>query len=233
MHWLKRLRILAAASLLLPAGAGAIGSFNPSAAELSLLPPYCGPRAQHWGNDLNRPEVQRWHSVFGSDYFHMHHYCQGMLLMLRGDSQPLYSQQARGEYKTALNNLEYMESRASSGFVLMPELYLKKGRVLLRLNQDYKALQAFRQAIALKRDYVPAYAALSDFYLDRGKPGPARKVLQEGLEIVPDASILQRRLAEISRDQDNETTQAEEGTPLASEPAAAEPAAASDGNAAE
>lgn len=233
MHWLKRLRILVVASLLLPAGAGAIGSFNPSAAELSLLPPYCGPRAQRWGNDLDHPEVQRWRSVFGSDYFHMHHYCQGMLLLLRGDRQPLDSREATGEYEAALNNLEYMESRASSGFVLMPELYLKKGRVLLRLRRDHKALQAFRRAIELKRDYVPAYAALSDFYLDRGKPEPARKVLQEGLEVVPDASILQRRLAELSRDQGGEAAEVEEGTPLASEPAAAEPAAAPDGNAAE
>lgn len=211
MHWLKCLRIFLAAPLLLPAGAGAIGSFNPSAAELSLLPPYCVPRAQRWGNDLAHPEVQRWRSVFGSDYFHMHHYCQGMLLLLRGDRQPLGSRQASGEYEAALNNLEYMESRASTGFVLMPELYLKKARVLQRLGRDHEAQRALRHAIELKRDYVPAYAALSDFHLDRGRVEPARQVLQEGLAVVPDAVILQRRLGEMSRrqDQTSEPAQAE------------------------
>lgn len=225
MHWLKCLRIFLAAPLLMPAGVGAIGSFNPSAAELSLLPPYCVPRAQRWGNDLAHPEVQRWRSVFGSDYFHMHHYCQGMLLLLRGDRQPLGSREATGEYEAALNNFEYMESRASSGFVLMPELYLKKARVLQRLGRDYEVQRALRHAIELKRDYVPAYAALSDFHLDRGKPEPARQVLQEGLAVVPDAVILQRRLGEMSRlqDQASESDQTEGTDPAASAPPPAIP----------
>lgn len=220
MHWLKCLRIFLAAPLLLPVGAGAIGSFNPTAAELSLLPPYCGPRAERWGNDVSHPEVRRWRSVFGSNYSHMHHYCHASLLLLRGDREPLHSPKARGEYKAALNNLEYMESRASSDFVLMPELYLKKARAYQRLDRDLEAQWALRRSIELKPDYVPAYAALSDFYLDRGKPELARRVLQEGLAVVPDAVILQRRLGEMSRrqDQTSETGQAEREGSAASAP---------------
>ncbi len=57
----------------------AIGKFKPSPAELRMLPAYCGPRAQPWGNGGSRPEVRRWFQVFWRDYVHMHHYCLALL----------------------------------------------------------------------------------------------------------------------------------------------------------
>lgn len=215
---------IAALLMAFTTGAGAIGSFNPSSGELSLLPSYCVPRAQRWGNDLNHPEVRRWHSVFGDNYTHMHHYCQGMLLLLRGDRHFLQPRIAQGEYESALNNLEYMESRASRDFVLMPELYVKKGKVLMRLERDHKAEIAFRTSIKLKRDYIPAYAALSDFYYDRGKLEQALEVLHAGLEVDPEAGILQRRLVEFERPenpQDSDAGDQSPGTPDTAESGAA------------
>lgn len=211
--------------------ADAIGTFNPTEAELALLPPYCLSRAYQWGTD--HPEVRRWRAVFGEDYIHMHHYCQGLLYLMRGDISPLDSHEAHFNYKKAVGNLEYMEDRASPGFSLMPELYLKKGQALSRMGESREAVAAFRKSIKLKPDYVPAYAVFSDFFLMRGQNGKARQVLREGLSAVPDAGILQRRLAEISQDKSNETTQAVEQTPVPSEPAAAGLPAAPDGNATE
>lgn len=182
--------------VLMSPQAGAIGTFNPSEAELALLPAYCVPRAFHWGNDTSHPEVRRWRSVFGDNYSHMHHYCQGLLYLLRGNLKPLGSHQAYINFKKAVGNLEYMESRASSDFSLMPELYLKKAQALSRMDQPREAVGAFRRSIELKPDYVPAYAALSDFYIIQGRSELARKVLREGLSAVPDANTLQRRLLE-------------------------------------
>lgn len=208
--------------------ADAIGTFNPTEAELALLPPYCLSRAYHWGTD--HPEVRRWRAVFGEDYIHMHHYCQGLLYLMRGDISPLDSHEAYFNYKKAVGNLEYMEDRASPGFSMMPELYLKKGQALSRMGELRKAAASFRKSIELKPDYVPVYAVFSDFFLTHGESEKARQVLHEGLSVVPDAGILQRRLAEMSRDKDDETTQADEGPPVASEPATARPP---DGNAVE
>ena len=204
--------------VLMSPQAGAIGTFNPSEAELALLPSYCVPRAHPWGNDTSHPEVRRWRSVFGDNYSHMHHYCQGLLHLLRGNLKPLDSHQAYINYKKAVGNLEYMESRASSDFNLMPELYLKKAQALSRMDQPREAVGAFRRSIKLKPDYVPAYAALSDFHLVQGRPEQARKVLREGLNAVPDAGSLQRRLQESQSVSEAEATTDDEAAMAAENP---------------
>jgi hypothetical protein len=58
-------------------------------------------------------------------------------------------------------------------------------------------VQALEQAIALKSDYWPPYAQLSDFYKANGDPGKARETLEKGLALTPDAKALNRRLVEL------------------------------------
>jgi len=84
---------------------------------------------------------------------------------------------------------------AAPDFVLLPEIHLNKGRALKRLGEGGKAASEFQKAIALRPDYAPAYAALSDFYSDLGDVEEARRILGDGLRHAPKSKMLKRRLA--------------------------------------
>ena len=55
----------------------------------------------------------------------------------------------------------------------------------------------FERAIEVKADYWPPYARLGDYYKSAGDLGKARQILEAGLSKAPDATALQRRLAEL------------------------------------
>ena len=102
----------------------AIGSFKPSKQQLAMLPPYCGPRAETWGNDASRPEVAHWIRMFGGkNWIHMHHYCF-MLLSVNMANSSFDRNERRGAYKRAMNELAYMEKSVSPDFILWPEMRL-------------------------------------------------------------------------------------------------------------
>lgn len=119
---------LLCAMLAYTSPAQAIGAFKPSKQDLAMLPAYCGPRAEKWGNDTSRPEVAHWVRVFGSDYMHMHHYCI-TLQAINQASFTMDEKKRRAAYKRAMNNLKYMEGRVSPDFVLWPEMRLYRMRI--------------------------------------------------------------------------------------------------------
>lgn len=172
----------------------AIGSFNPSAAELALLPPYCGPRAEKWGNDSNRPEVAHWMGIFGREhYINMHHYCI-TLLSIHQAQLSTRDQDRRAAYVRAMNNLEYMEQRAAPDFALWPDMLHNRARIEKAQGNTGAAINSLQKAIAHKADYVPPYAELADLHLQLGQKNEARKVLEAGLAQQPNSRLLLRRL---------------------------------------
>ena len=80
-------------------------------------------------------------------------------------------------------------------------LYLRRARRMPTAKGD--ALNVC--AIALKRDYWPAYAHLSDYYREKGDVAKARETLQTGLSHAPGAKGLERRLAELRSDAGRKT----------------------------
>lgn len=185
--------------IAMPYHAHAIGNFNPDPKELRLLPHYCGPRAQSWGNDGNRPEVRRWLNVFGSDYVHMHHYCQALLSLRKA---PLARDQKSRNfmYKTALQNLEYTEQRVSPGFRLRPELYVLMAQAHEGLGNTGKALDYARRAVRAKQDYTRGIALFADLSIKLGQTDTARKALRKGLSLKPKSRLLRRRMACLNDD---------------------------------
>jgi Tfp pilus assembly protein PilF len=63
--------------------------------------------------------------------------------------------------------------------------------------RDTNAEAVLRRAIELKRDYWPAYAALSDHYKNMGQLAKSREVLEQGLSLSPDAKPLSTRLSQM------------------------------------
>ena len=181
-------------SLFVSGEAGAIGKFKATPAELRLLPAYCAPRAQPWGNDSSRPEVRRWFQVFGKDYVHMHHYCLAMLKLRRA---PMIAdaRERRAAYVVARNNLLYMEKNVSRGFLLWPELKVLLAEAYRGLGDRARAVAAAQQALALKPDYARAAVFLADEWVEMGRPEEARRVLEGAIKRGARARSLARRLA--------------------------------------
>ncbi|MCT7145081.1 tetratricopeptide repeat protein, partial [Salmonella enterica] len=66
-----------------------------------------------------------------------------------------------------------------------PESHFDLGLVYVERGDTAAAEQAFRQALKLQPDFVPAYVNLSDMYRAMGREEDAGKILDEGLKGVP------------------------------------------------
>lgn len=159
------------------------------AGELNLLPPYCQARL---GDD--KSAQARWEQILGAgNFLHVHHYCFGIAF----DQRSLMLTNAKErklELRRALTNYDYVLERWGPDCVLLPEVHLRKGKLLERMDRSAESVAHYRKAIALKRDWPPAYAALSDLHKKQGERVRAREVLAEGLENAPKSKMLRRRL---------------------------------------
>lgn len=169
--------------------------------ELRALPRVC--HAQRIINMmLDRPlvpEAERaeWAARLGEkDYKTFHHYCWALIFLRRGHEAQTELQRTN-DFKYAVENFVFVQRNASPQFPLMPEVNLQKGLALRLLKDDPAAAREFTNALRLKPDYTPAYAALVDLLLDGGDEEGARQILATGIERVPDSKILARKKAEI------------------------------------
>ena len=173
--------------------------------ELVALPRVC--HAQRVINNLLQtkivPEAERrqWALRLGEkDYSAFHHYCWALIYLRRaGAADSLQSQVFN--YETAINNFGFVQQNASFQFPLMPEVNLRKGQTYRLLGQDGAAAKEFTEAIKLKPDYTPAYAALVDFYLDVEDLHQAEEILDQGLAHAPESKILLQKKAELASNQ--------------------------------
>jgi len=149
------------------------------------------------------PEAERkmWADKLGAPYEAFHHFCWALIYMRRAND-PSQSAYEKSNYQNALKNFEYVERNSTPSFVLLPEIYLRKGIALRFLGDEAAAAREFLAAIRTKADYTPAYASLVDLYLDLRDPDAARAILEQGLKQVPNSTILSKKKLEIeSREQ--------------------------------
>ena len=166
-------------------------------AEFARLPPYCAARSRA---EPGSEQWEFWARKLGKGFIHIHHYCAGMNGEYKAD---LYidPKKREGPYRASLvGGDEYMEDKAGYDFVLMPEILVRKGKLLLKLGEPQKAMEAFRKAKDINPRYSWSYMAIADFYRERGLDGKAKEVVEEGLANVPESQAkgLKRRLADLS-----------------------------------
>ncbi len=170
--------------------------------EVALLPRYC-PYTQlfrdHVPGANNPAEIQRWSSVLGQMYIHMHHYCWGLMKTYRGLILARDEQSRRFYLNDAINEFDYVIKRAPPDYVLLPEILMKKGENLIRLSKGGDGILQLLRATELKPDYWPPYAIMSDYYKDHGNLKDAREALEKGLSASPDAKALKKRLANLDK----------------------------------
>jgi tetratricopeptide (TPR) repeat protein len=168
--------------------------------EVAMLPRYCA-YTQAFRDSVpggNNPgEIQRWSSVLGETFHHMHHYCWGLMKSNRGVLLSRDEQSRRFYLNDSIAEFDYVIAHAPPAFVLLPEIFMKKGENLIRLGQHGSGILQLLRAIELRPDYWPPYAVMSDHYKNTGDLKNAREVLEKGLLASPDAKALKERLANL------------------------------------
>ena len=160
--------------------------------DTQFLPQYCKDRAK----GLDSAEFSKWRATLGDAYIHIHHYCGGIYAEQMAKST--FDQREKKHWLQAVaGEMRYVSSNCSAKCTLYPELQTRWGWALAADGQPSEAVKHFMLAIRAKPTYPPAYAKLSDLYLDINQPDEARRVLEEGLKAKPGSPMLQRRLQEL------------------------------------
>ena len=188
-------------TFLLPAALVASLFSSPSAQagplgpEAAMLPPYCAPRM---ADDYSSASAKEWIDRFTMEnYVHMHHYCIGLMELNRAYGKG--RSRGAGDVASSIQNIDYVIKGTAPDFILQPEFHLNKGKALAFMGRSELAALEYQQAIQLKPDYAAPYAALSDFYRDKGAKQKARETVEQGLEKIPDSKALKRRQVELSK----------------------------------
>lgn len=157
-----------------------------------LLPKYCKDRAK----GFQSAEFLKWRSTLGSAFIHTHHYCSGIYAEQK--AKTAFDKQERDRLlRVVIGEMQYVARHCSAKCALYPELHTRWGWALGMAGQPAEAIKHYQLSIMAKPNYVPAYAKLSDLYLDIKQPGEARKVLEKGLKAKPNSKMLQRRLNDL------------------------------------
>lgn len=166
-------------------------------AEFARLPPYCKARM----SDDNGAAYNHWQGVFGrANFVHLHHYCAALNDLNTARRDFANPEQQRNVLEAAVKNFTYVERMTRPDFFLRPEVSVQKGKALVLLGRTAEAVQNFNSAIVFRPDYTPAYAALSDLYVDLGEKHKASEILQRGLKAKPDSKVLHKRLQRLNTD---------------------------------
>jgi hypothetical protein len=166
--------------------------------DVAILPRYC--KSTQLFRDEFHPdqsEIAQWYEVMGPAFHAMHHYCWALMQTNRA-MLLARSKKVRDFYlDSAVNNMDYVIRNSPADFVMLPEILTKKGENLLRLNRTALGIATLQQAIRMKADYWPPYAALSFHFRETGNTGQAREWLEKGLAAAPNTPALEKRLKEL------------------------------------
>lgn len=173
-------------------------AFDPR--EVALLPNYC--KYTHYFKDKvpggsDAAQRERWFGVFGPLYDGMQHYCFALMKTNRAMLLARDTRTKRFYLEDSIAEFDFVITKASDDFILLPEMLTKKAENLIRLDRGPVAVFELERAIAVKPDYWPPYAVLSDHALEQGDRQAARQWLERGLAAAPNTPALQRRLKEL------------------------------------
>jgi tetratricopeptide (TPR) repeat protein len=187
-----------AALLLAPMRSGA--QYDVSPRVMALLPEYCKYTQGYRGTvpGGNDPEkIREWTAIMGEMFGYMHHYCNGLTHVNFAKFWSNSKRERDYQLQQAILEWDYMINKMQPGEKQLPDFHTRKGESLLALGKAAPAIAEFEQAIAMKADYWPPYANISDYFKDIGNIKMARETLERGLAASPDAKPLTRRLAEL------------------------------------
>lgn len=138
--------------------------------------------------------------VGSANWDYIRHYC--VALHIEGQVPRMRGKRSRDHaWRQMIAEFEQVEKHAQPGFVLMPEILVRKGKAQERLGDPDSAMESYQKAIELNPEYSWSYMAIADLFVATEQPDEARKILEDGLTKVPErfAKGLQRQLTELSQ----------------------------------
>ena len=175
--------------------ASAVADFAPSAAELSLLPPFCQVKL----NPNSSPaDIKLYSGKIGPDFGHIHHYCFALNFVNRYKRSFGNKPDQNHNFQSAMQNFGYIFTHSSPTFWMRPEMHVQKGKLLVAANRNVEAVSEFEQALQKNQNYVEAYIALSDLYKNTGQQLKSITAVEQALQLAPSSKSLQRKYNQLT-----------------------------------
>lgn len=184
--------VTVAVTLLLSA-AGA-QAFPASETEMALIPNYCkDTQGFGYGDATSNPSPRsgHWVSLMGKTFWHMHHYCAGLIKRNRAMKAGMRVEERKHLLSSAIQEYEYiLNNNKDPDFILLPEVYTRIGEASILIANPMAAEKAFEKARQIKADYWPAYSHWAEYLIQNGKKAEAKQLVKSGLEQTPNAKVL-------------------------------------------
>lgn len=172
-------------------------------AELALTSPFCQDvQTMRYGDAYSNtsPNAKKWVAIMGKGFWAVHHYCWAQINLARAE-RPTTGPAIRQDLREgAVADMVYVINNTPPDFILLPEIYTRKGQVELLLNRVTDARLSFSKARTLKPDYWPPYFQWAQYVAGTGHKAEARKIVEEGLAYAPTSNTLRKYLVELGGD---------------------------------
>jgi len=173
---------------------------NITEAEMALLPQYCPDTFGFKYGDAyfnTSPNAPEWVGLMGKSFWAMHHYCWALINLGRAQKPSMSAMQRQATREYAISDMQYVIENSTPDFIMLPEIFTKKGEVLLTLKRPLEARDAFAKARELKPDYWPPYFQWGGYLMRAGQKNEAREVVEAGLSFAPQSKALRGLLVEL------------------------------------
>ena len=158
------LKLLLASAVASSACAGGL-PIGSTPGEVALLPAYCMDTSS-FGYDIASsnpsPRAGHWVGLMGKSFWHMHHYCYGLIKARRATLPGAGATHRKFMLETAINEFDYVIVNSPADFIMLPEVYLRRGDAELQLGKVVAARESFDLATKVKPDFAPAYSHWAD-----------------------------------------------------------------------
>ena len=172
----------------------AMAEWQPSPAEMAVLPAYCTAK---FNEGTNPGPAKMWRDSMGVGFIHIHHYCAGLNFVNRARGMGSTDRNRQGTLEAALRNFDYMLTNAPKDFYLRPEILMNRGIALSLMNRTGEAIGDLLQSIEANPAQPRAYLTLAEMYEKQRNRAKALETVTDGLRHNPDIKSLQRRYTEL------------------------------------
>ncbi len=171
------------------------GEVNPkraTTAEMKRLPEFCQLRFK-WG--YGGKQFSNWKKTLGPESLHIHHYCEGLVDLMRIAKKEKHW---KSTLNSAKSNFNYVLTRVQNPrFILLPDLYYRQAIVSMEEGNTGEAINNANKSIQAKQNYLNPYILISDIYISTGNKREAKEILLQAQQYHPNSKKLKRKLKEI------------------------------------
>lgn len=177
--------------------------FAVTAGEFALLPPYCYDTQGFKYGDASynpSPRAPYWVSLMGKSFWHMHHHCYGLVKMRRGLLTVGNPGTRKYLLQSAVDEFNYVIEQSDPDFVMLPEVFLRRGDAQLELQDVGGAMESYGIARRLKPDFALPYVHWAKELARLGRTKEALAHLEDGMRVAPNDPKLQASYKGLGRD---------------------------------